>query len=129
MDHFDKFLWSNVFESKDPEPVIEYVRSLFYTFGIPSILQLNNGGEFKNEVFDALVLEFKDMHGNPLVQYIHGRPYHPQSNGRVERVNKTIMKKFSLDINELDKSDTLKRDQLSLNVLIKNYNNTGMILN
>ena len=38
IDHFDKFSWSKVFQTKDPEPVIEYVRSLFATFENPSIL-------------------------------------------------------------------------------------------
>ena len=46
-------------------------------------LQSDNGGEFVSHVLEELCLSLK-------IRIIHGRLYHPQSQGQVERLNKKI---------------------------------------
>ena len=46
-------------------------------------MQSDNGGEFVSHVLEELCLSLK-------IRIIHGRLYHPQSQGQVERLNKKI---------------------------------------
>ena len=51
-------------------------------WGIPKILQTNNGKEFTNKDISAL---FEENEAN----VVHGRLSHPQTQGKVEAANKT----------------------------------------
>ena len=52
----------------------------------PKFLQTDNGTEFINEVVNSLCKSLD-------VRMIHGRPYHPESQGQVENLNKRVKKK------------------------------------
>ncbi|KAK3784447.1 hypothetical protein RRG08_039448 [Elysia crispata] len=54
-----------------------------YLYGTPRILQTDNGREFNNEDLTEVIRNFQ-------VRKMNGRPYHPQSQGRVERFNQTV---------------------------------------
>ena len=54
-------------------------------FGKCKIFQTDNGTEFKN----AELKTFLEKEG---IKHIFSRPYHPQSNGAVEAVHKSIKK-------------------------------------
>jgi hypothetical protein len=54
-------------------------------FGLPKILQSDNGNEFKNKLF---VSEICDWEGS--CKLVYGRPRHPQSQGLVEQANGTV---------------------------------------
>ena len=53
-------------------------------YGIPEKLLSHRGREFENELFQRL----SKLYG---VKKIRTTPYHPQSNGRVEQMNQTII--------------------------------------
>ena len=55
-------------------------------FGVPSILQSDNGREFRNMVVQALTAMWPDM------KFVHGRARHPQSQGSTERANADVKK-------------------------------------
>ena len=57
--------------------------NVFSVIGAPSILQSDNGTEFVNSVLRRVV----NLWGST---QIHGRPYHPQSQGSVENLNKRV---------------------------------------
>jgi transposase InsO family protein len=58
-----------------------------YLFDSPRILHSVNGKEFTNSDLSKVVEDFK-------TKQIHGRPYHPQSQSRVERFNRTLTEYF-----------------------------------
>jgi hypothetical protein len=53
-------------------------------FGPPSTIITDNGGEFVNDIIDALCR----ITG---IDHITTAPYHPNANGRVERLNQTLI--------------------------------------
>lgn len=57
--------------------------------GKPTIMQSDNGGEFVNNVMQQLV---SDWPGDCSI--IQGRPYHPQSQGVVERANQVVRQRI-----------------------------------
>ena len=60
----------------------------FYDEGPPKYLQTDNGTEFINEVAKKLCKSLG-------IRILHGRPYHPQSQGQVENLNKRVQKKLA----------------------------------
>ena len=66
--------------------VIEVARalcSIFREYGCPKIIHSDNGKEFVANVVTS-------MCSNLGIAKIHGRPYHPQSQGQVESLNKKV---------------------------------------
>ena len=59
------------------------LEELFWLFGFPQTLHTDNGKEFKNK----LMHEFCQNHG---IKQAHGAPRKPQTQGLVERNNRTI---------------------------------------
>lgn len=57
----------------------------FAYFGLPEILQSDNGNEFKNALF---VREVMDWDGD--FHLIYRRPRHPQTQGLAEQSNGTV---------------------------------------
>jgi hypothetical protein len=49
-DHFTKFSWVYPLKTKEAQPVAEKLLQQFYTFGLPRILQSDNGKEFVAKV-------------------------------------------------------------------------------
>ena len=62
-----------------------------YKYGLPRILQMDNGGEFNNARLTEVLEEMKALK-------INGRPYHPQSQGRVERFNQALTRFLRRDL-------------------------------
>ena len=73
-------------EHKSAIEVVEGLEGrVFGYFGLPYILQSDNGKEFKN-VLMANLIESWDGE----CTLIHGRPRHPQTQGLVEQANGTM---------------------------------------
>ncbi|CAF0723680.1 unnamed protein product [Adineta steineri] len=83
-DHFTKFSWLYALPSKEAINVANNLRNIFYTFGLPKILQSDNGKEFVAKIILDLKLNWPDL------IIINGRPRHPQSQGLVERSNAVV---------------------------------------
>eukprot|EP00102_Acyrthosiphon_pisum_P010571 XP_008178926.1 PREDICTED: KRAB-A domain-containing protein 2-like [Acyrthosiphon pisum] len=83
-DHLTKFCILKPLKSKRAEEVAYCLIDIFTVFGAPSVLQSDNGREFRNQTIDSL----KEMW--PELSIIHGKPRHSQSQGSVERANQDI---------------------------------------
>lgn len=78
VDSFSKFLWTKVFQNKDAEPVALWTRKLMFEEAIPEYWTSDNGGEFVNEVMQAVLQSFTDGQNCPLIKETHPRPRHPE---------------------------------------------------
>ena len=93
VDHFTKFIWAKEFESKEAQPIAEFLFSIF-TDGVcvPERWHADNGGEFKNHYIDAVrqLLSARGHAAGSLLPYTHGLPRNPECQGIVERANRTL---------------------------------------
>jgi transposase InsO family protein len=87
LDHFSKFSILRPLKDKTMLSVVSELRSIFALVGPPDILQSDNGSEFKNDMMEKLTAE---KH----VKHLFSRPYHPQTNGAVERANGFVKSKL-----------------------------------
>ncbi|CAF3902852.1 unnamed protein product [Rotaria sp. Silwood1] len=81
IDHFSKFSWAYPLKNKTAAEVVTKLRELFFVFGPPRIIHIDNGREFVSSV----IMELKNFFPN--LSFIRGRPRHPQSQGCIERAN------------------------------------------
>ena len=79
--------WPEVFEmsSTTSSKTIAVLRHLFATYGLPEQIVSDNGPQFVSD-------EFKTFLQKNGVKHIRCAPYHPSSNGAVERFNQTMKK-------------------------------------
>ena len=82
-DHHTKYSWLFALHNKTAEEVLAKLQELFWHFGFPQTLHTDNGKEFKNK----LIQEFCQKHG---IKQVHGAPRKPQTQGLVERNNRTV---------------------------------------
>ena len=81
VDHFSKFVVAKKTKTKTEENVIEFIEKIVNTYNLKlNLVHTDNGGEF---VAKETVGVIKKYGGEP----IRGTPYHPQSQGAVERLN------------------------------------------
>jgi transposase InsO family protein len=83
-DHFSRMIWLFPLKNKGSAEVAIALRSFFAWCGQPRRFYSDNGTEFAGEVEDAV------RYRTPAIQIIHGRPYHPQTQGSIEVANKTF---------------------------------------
>ena len=82
-DHFTQYLQAYVTNNHMPRTARVLCNEYFSVFGFPHRLMLDQVPEFSGKVIAALC----DLLG---VAKIHTSPYHPQSNGAVERAHQTL---------------------------------------
>ena len=77
--------WPEVFEmsSTSTAKTISTLRHLFATYGLPEQVVSDNGPQFTSEDFEIFMK-------NNGIKHIRCAPYHPSSNGAVERFNQTF---------------------------------------
>lgn len=75
IDVFTRFLWLRALPDKAACTVAKELYHIYLEFGPPVILQSDQGSEFKGVV--------KLLCSHCGTRLIHGRPYHPQSQGKV----------------------------------------------
>jgi hypothetical protein len=84
-DHTTKLtVLDALFNKSAVEVAYSLIKNVFAHYGVPDILQSDNGGEFVAEIVTSLNQIWPDM------KIVHGRPRHPQSQGSVERANGDI---------------------------------------
>jgi transposase InsO family protein len=88
IDVFSKFTQTYPLKKKSAQEVVQCMQKLIHSFGAPSILQSDNGKEFKNTLMDELC----NRHN---ILFLHGRPRHPQTQGQIERFNQTLTRYIS----------------------------------
>ena len=81
-DHFSKYSWSFLIQDKISKEVAKKIKLLFNEGHIPTLMQTDNGLEFKGKL-DKLLRKSN-------VKHIKSRPYNPQCQGLVENFNKYV---------------------------------------
>jgi transposase InsO family protein len=114
IDAFSQFVWSFTLKEKTCDGVLACLQRIFEIFsGPPKILQSDNGGEFVGH-------ELKEAMESLGVTVINSSPYHPQSQGRVERLNGT----FEIQLSKMVAEAGGKRWIDHLPQLVQEYNCT-----
>ena len=111
MDHGVKFLFSIPIVQKTGSSIAVALLQIFTVIGPPMILQSDNGSEFHgaamndrqrrvygklvrltDDEIDEIITEIKQLW--PECRMVRGSPRHSQSNGGIERVNRTMQDKL-----------------------------------
>ena len=91
MDHWSKYHILFPVAHKSAVEVAHGLKTrVLAYFGVPRVLQSDCGREFNNHLLTTIV---KDWPGK--AEIVHGRPRHPQSQGLVERGNRTVEAKLA----------------------------------
>jgi len=102
IDSFTKHVWTQELKSKKAAEVAATLTTLFNENGPWECLHSDNGGEFTAEIVSELCEKTQ-------TKIVHGAPYHPQSQGAIERFNQTIK------VNHLrQRKYTIKFDMMQL---------------
>ena len=83
LDCFSKYCWLMPLTSKRAAEVASVLCALFREFGCPQILHSDNGKEFVARLISEICTDLG-------IKKLEGRPYHPQSQGQVENLNKKV---------------------------------------
>uniref|UniRef100_A0A669BX09 Gypsy retrotransposon integrase-like protein 1 n=1 Tax=Oreochromis niloticus TaxID=8128 RepID=A0A669BX09_ORENI len=65
------------------KPVIKALIKFFSTFGLPKVIQTDQGTNFTSKVFAQVVDELQ-------IKHVKSSPYHPESQGALERFHQTL---------------------------------------
>ena len=112
-DHFSKYFWCTAVPTKEAKFVKEALLTFFSFKGKPKCLQSDNGSEFKNSLIESFL-------GSVGVEFLHGRPYHPQSQGMIENLNRRIQQALKLSYAKSQETFDLQLEMLKFN---ETYNN------
>ena len=90
MDVFSRYLWLKPLTSKESSEVARALLDIYIEHGPPTIIQHDRGGEFRRSI-SKLIQKLS-------VRVIMSAPYHPETQGKVERSHRSfrIMLKFDL---------------------------------
>lgn len=109
IDAFSKFGWAYRAKDKTAETFADVLLKHFHNEGFWRILHTDNGREFVNSNVQNVLSQTNSRH-------VTGRPYHPQSQGQVERFNRTIKTRIhSLMIESEEWTNSISR-------IVFNYN-------
>ena len=107
-DHGIKFADCISLESKRSISVAFALLDIFTLIGTPAVLQTDNGREFEGAAGKSCHFTAEDLceiiteisHLWPECKIVHGRPRHSESQGGVERLNRTYKQKISVWLEE-----------------------------
>ena len=102
MDHWSKVhVLFPLMQKCAEEVALNLVTKVFSYFGLPRILQSDNGREFVNAILRKVV---EDWPGE--VAMVNGRARHPQSQGLVERANAKVEQMLACHFHSAPSSDS-----------------------
>lgn len=94
-DHFTKYNWGTLVQSKEHDDVCAYLLDLFRREGTPERWHADNGSEFKNKYVDSVRDQLSQNNESlQLLPYTHSLPRNPACQGLVERGNRTVKSKL-----------------------------------
>ncbi len=89
MDYFTKWPIAKAFKEATAKAVSKFIyQKIICEHGCLEVLQSNRGTHFVNKVIKDLTEKFR-------IKYRLSSPYHPQTNGLVERFNQTLYEKLA----------------------------------
>ena len=88
IDHFSKLTMSAAIQQKSGNEVQRVLESWFTHHGRPTVAQADNGPEFVNQH----VINMMTRYG---IDYRHGQPYKPTTQGVIERANGVLKKRIA----------------------------------
>lgn len=97
VDHQSSFHYTAALKNKSAQEVLQALRNVFALINYPEKVHSDNGSEFENK----LVRDYLEEHH---IECIHGKPYHPETQGKVERSNRTIQEIIAAYIYERKKT-------------------------
>jgi transposase InsO family protein len=74
-------------EERSADIAIELLKDIIWTYGKPAEIITDNGEEFRSKEFQAVLKRYG-------IQYNRTSPGHPQTNGKVERLNHELMQRL-----------------------------------
>lgn len=107
MDHFSKYKWTELIENKEAKTIAERLEYIFNYFKAPKILQTDNGREFNNQ-------EVMNLCERKNIKFINGSPYHPQSQGVVEKLNDLLAKSLHSSLQAFKRNKENKKWNIEL---------------
>lgn len=90
LDVFSRYVWLRPLQTKSSEEVTHAFRKICMVFGLPQIVQHDCGKEFHGK--------FKKFLAKNDVTDISSSPYHPQSQGKVERFHRCLKRQILYDM-------------------------------
>lgn len=87
IDVFSRFVILRPLQCKSSLAVSSEMKKIFAEHGKPNIIQCDQGGEFKGKV--------QKLFETQNIKMVRSRPYHPQSQGKVERSHRMVRNKIS----------------------------------
>lgn len=89
VDYYSRYIEYAVMTEASATNTIKVLAQMFSRWGIPELLQSDNGPQFTSKEFRSFLFE----HG---ISHHTGPPYWPQENGQVERQNRSIGKRLQI---------------------------------
>ena len=108
IDHFSKYAWAIPIRNKESITMRNAIAQVFM-HGYPELIQSDNGKEFINKTLNVY-LEGIDL------KHLYRSPYHPQSQGAIEDLNKTVQESLSAAY------DNVKDEKLDWDLEINLFN-------
>ena len=95
VDHFTKWVEARALEEADAQSIAGFIyEDIITRHGIPQKITTDRGSEFVNDFIKIMTTVYK-------IHHIKTTAYHPQGNGQVERVNRTlkdILSKYTVKV-------------------------------
>ena len=95
IDIFSRYIWLYALPDKRAETVTQKMKKLFSEFGYPRIVQQDRGTEFRGKL--------EQYFTENDIKIIRSRPYHPQSQGKVERSHRTLKSMMMYDMVKMNR--------------------------
>lgn len=99
IDHFSCYHFTRPIKYKNAPTILKFLKDKFSMIGYPRKLHTDNGSEFVN----GTVRDYLDRHG---IEYVTGKPYHPQTQGKIERANRYLQELMDALIAQSNYKDT-----------------------
>ena len=106
VDKFSRFLFAFSVTGPSSSAAINCLSSLFTLFGPPNSIHSDRGKAFESNEFSAFLRNWN-------VIKTRTTPYHPQSNGQIEKMNGSLWKTVQLRLSQCGKLMTDWESELS----------------
>ena len=83
VDMLTKFVHAKATETQQSFVLVEFLKEIFMYTGVPKTVQSDQGRNLLSE-------EFEEFLGSKNIEHRYSSPYHPETNGQMERTNRTL---------------------------------------